>query len=353
MAIARNQGRPSAHCASGQGGTVNESRETTHEVESLSLSDEDVQLYWQIRRADDGVRADDPRLETLRRVGIVFTEPLTGRPSARHLRQVERELLGRELDELEERLRHLRQIPQLLDTLDPTAVNAPATTSGIEIVTGTAAAHHVLHAAIENSTEVWSSQTQPRHAERMAASTVRDVAILEKNRGTVRYRNLYPTGARTRDPETAYARATAETGFSESRTASRRFPRMIVTDTLGMISDRRVGEGSGEPAIVIRDPALLAWLRDEFELHWEGSDRWFPVPAGAPTDRELIERDILQMLCEGHTRDAISRTLEISRRTYSTYMTDLRNRFQAKTNEQLTYELGRQRGPYGVPHQSP
>ncbi|MET7756060.1 LuxR C-terminal-related transcriptional regulator [Streptomyces sp. NPDC005389] len=119
---------------------------------------------------------------------------------------------------------------------------------------------------------------------------------------------------------------------------------MIITDTLGVISDRRVGEGAAEPAIIIRDPAVLAWLKEEFELHWEAADRWFPVPADSPSDRELIERAILRMLSEGSTRDAITRTLEISPRTYTTYMTALRQRFNVKTNEQLMYELGRRRG---------
>ncbi|MFH8257803.1 LuxR C-terminal-related transcriptional regulator [Streptomyces roseolus] len=322
---------------------MNESRETGHEVGSLSVTDNDVRHYWRVRRGTDDLEADDSRLDTLRKLGVVFTEPLTGLPSTRPLPQVERELVRRELDEFERHLRRLRQIPMLLDALDPTAINPRATTTdSIEIITGPTDAHRILHTAIESSTAIWSSQTQARHAGRMAASTVRDIAILEKNKGAVRYRNLYPTSARTRAPETDYARKTAETGFAESRTSSRRFPRMIITDTLAMISDRRVGEGAGEPAIVIRDPALLTWLRDEYTLHWEGSDRWFPVPADAPTDRELIERDILKMLSEGSTREGITRTLEISKRTYTTYMADIRDRFQVKTNEQLMYELGRQ-----------
>ncbi|MFD4320494.1 LuxR C-terminal-related transcriptional regulator [Streptomyces sp. NPDC058548] len=324
---------------------MDENRETDGEVGSRSLTDDDVRLYWQARRGDDDLKADDPRLETLRRIGVVFTEPLTGRPSARPLPQVERELIRRELDEFEHRLRHLREIPLLLDTLDPTAISPRSdTTNGIEIITAPAAAHNLIHTAIESSTVIWSSQTKPRHAGRMAASTARDVAIMEKNGGAVRYRNLYPTSARTRAPETDYVRKTAATGFSESRTSSRRFPRMIITDTLGVISDRRVGEGAGEPAIIVRDPALLTWLRDEFELHWEGADLWFPAPANAPTDRELIERDMLQMLSEGGTREAIARALEISPRTYNTYMAALRKRFNAKTKEQLMYEVGRQQG---------
>lgn len=321
-----------------------EGRETSSEAENLSLSDEDARLYWEVRRGDNDLKADDPRLENLRSIGAVFTEPLTNRPSTRPLPHVERELIRQELDEVERRLQRIRQIPIDLDILGQATAGGQLSTNAIEIIKSPMAVHHLLHNAIETSTAIWSSQTQPRPPERMAASTLRDVANLKKRKGGVHYRNLYPTAARTRAPETDYARKTAQTGAAESRTSSRRFPRMIITDTMGLISDRRVGEGSGEPAIVIRDPALLAWLRDEYELHWEAADPWFPAPADSPSDRELIERDILQMLSEGGTREAITRTLEISPRTYTTYMAAIRDRLKVKTNEQLMYVIGRRQG---------
>ncbi|MFB7512957.1 LuxR C-terminal-related transcriptional regulator [Streptomyces sp. NPDC056144] len=319
---------------------VDEHGEAASKADGLDLSPDDVDLYWSIRRGDDDLKADDPQLEKLRSIGVVFTEPLTNRPSARPLRHVERELIRQELDEVDRLLRRIRQIPSALDTLDPAVSAGQFGTNAIEIIDHPTAIHHFLHTAIETSTTVWASQTQPRHAKRLAVAAVRDVALLKK--GGVRYRSLYPTSARTRTPETDYARKTAETGAAESRTSSRRFPRMIITDSLAVISDRRVGEGRHEPAIVVRDPAMLAWLREEYELHWEAADPWFPASADSPSDRELIERDMLQMLAEGNTRDAITRALEISPRTYTTYMAALRERLNAKTNEQLMYELGKQ-----------
>ncbi|MEW1901190.1 LuxR C-terminal-related transcriptional regulator [Streptomyces sp. NPDC086147] len=318
---------------------MDERGEAAHEADGFGLSEDDVRLYRQLRRGDEGPEADDPRLANLRSVGVVFTEPLTDRPSTRPLPYVERELIRRELDEVERRIRRIRRIPSVLGALDRSGAEVRPDTDAIEIVEGPTAVHHLLHNAIEASTAVWSSQTRPRHPERLATSTVRDVALLE--RGGVRYRSLYPTSARTRAPETEYARRTAGTGAAESRTSSRRFPRMVITDTVALISDRRAGEGKDEPAIAVRDPALLAWLREEYELHWEAADPWFPAPADGPSDRELIERDILRMLSEGGTREAIARTLEISPRTYTTYVAALRTRFEVRTNEQLMYELGK------------
>ncbi|WP_104860623.1 MULTISPECIES: helix-turn-helix transcriptional regulator [unclassified Streptomyces] len=320
---------------------MNERGEVVPEAGDPSLSDDDVRLYWEIRRGDDDLSADDPRLENLRSLGVVFTEPLTGKPGARPPHRVERELIRRELDEVERRLRRIRRIPSVLGALDQVASGGRCDTDAVEIVKAPAVVDHLLHNAIEASSVIWSSQTRPRHAERLAVSAVRDVAILKA--GGVRYRSLYPASARSRAPEADYARMTAETGAAESRTSSRRFPRMIITDTLGMISDRRRGEGGSEPAIVVRDPALLAWLREEYELHWEASDPWFPAPEDSPSNRELVERDILRMLSGGSTREAITRTLDISPRTYTTYMAALRERFRVRTNEQLMYELGRRR----------
>lgn len=322
---------------------MNERGEAVPDRGDLDLSEDDVRLYWEIRRGDGDLRADDPRLENLRRVGAVFTEPLTDKPGTRPPHRVERELIRRELDEVERRLRHIRRIPSVLDALDRVAPGGRSGTGAVEVVRGLTAVNHLLHNAIEASSTIWSSQTRPRHAERLAMSAVRDVAILR--RGGVRYRSLYPASARNRAPEADYARMTAETGAAESRTSSRRFPRMVITDTLALISDRRRGEGGDEPAIVVRDPALLAWLRGEYELHWEASDPWFPAPENGPGNRELVERDILRMLSEGSTREAITRTLDISPRTYTTYVAALRERFRVKTNEQLMYELGRRRDP--------
>ncbi|MFF9428379.1 LuxR C-terminal-related transcriptional regulator [Streptomyces sp. NPDC014746] len=310
------------------------------------VSDHDVRLYREIQDGSGRLKVDDPRLEKLRHLGVVFTEPLANRPVARPLPQVERELMHAQLDELDLLLRRMRQIPAALDSLSQVAPDRQPGTNGIEIMEAGDAVHALLHNAIETSTIVWSSQTKPRDIGRLTASTRRDVEILTRKASLgieADWRNLYPTGARTRSAETAYAEQTAATGMSQSRTYSRRAPRVIVTDTVALISDRRVGEGSVEPAVVVRDPALLAWLREEYELHWEAADRWFPTPPDSPSDRELFERDILQMLSEGSTRDAIARSLEISTRTYSTYMAGLIERFRVRTKEQLMYEFGRQR----------
>ncbi|MGW4159870.1 helix-turn-helix transcriptional regulator [Streptomyces sp. NPDC004788] len=307
------------------------------------MSEEDVKLFSEVVGESAEVSADDPRLENLRSIGVVFNEPLSNRPSARSLSQAERDFYANELDEIRLRVQRMRQIGPILDALGQAACGSEtsAGTNVLQVLEDKRAINAVIHSAIEHSSIVWSSQTRPRTLERLAKSADRDVVLLE--RGGVRYRTLYPTSARTRPAETEYARRTAETGRSESRTSARNFSRMILTDTVALISDIRVGEGAGEPAIIVRDPALLAWLREVYQRQWEASDPWFPAPADGPTDRELIERDILQMLSEGRTRESICRALEISPRTYTNYMAALRDRYDVRTNEQLMYRIGCQR----------
>ncbi|MGW5419610.1 helix-turn-helix transcriptional regulator [Streptomyces sp. NPDC003943] len=322
---------------------MDEGRETVPGAGELSLSDEDLKLYSEVLKESVDVSADDPRLENLRSIGVVFNEPLSNRPSARSLSQVERDFYVKELDEIRLRVQRMRQIGPILDALGQAACGSEtsASTNVVQVLRDKRAINAVIHNAIEHSGIVWSSQTRPRALERLAKSADRDVVLLE--RGGVRYRTLYPTSARTRPAETEYARRTAETGHAESRTSSRNFSRMILTDTVALISDIRVGEGAGEPAITIRDPGLLAWLRELYQREWEAADPWFPAPANGSTDRELIERDILEMLSEGRTRESICRTLEISPRTYTNYMAALRDRYDARTNEQLMYRIGCQR----------
>jgi DNA-binding CsgD family transcriptional regulator len=317
---------------------MDEGHDTGGKDAEVGLSEVDLGVYQALHNEGGDFDADDPRLENLRRLGVVFTEPFTGKPGTRALPYVERAFYQQELDEIDARIRRMREIAPVLDALHD-AVRGRANGAGvIEVLADVRAVNTVIHNAIERSVFVWSSQTLPRATDGLAMSAVRDIALMRAK--NIQYRNLYPTSARMRAAETEYARSTAETGHAESRTSARKYPRMVLTDTVGVISDVRVGEGSNEPAIVIRHPALLAWLHTMFDREWAESDPWFPMASDSPSDRELVERDVLHLLSTGHNRESICRQLEISPRTYTNYMAALRERYGAKTNEQLLFTFG-------------
>jgi len=324
---------------------VNENSEGDGAAADLNLSEEDRRLYREVLDESIDLPAEDARLERLRELGVIFTEPLTKQLGTRSLPHAERTFYQREIAEIARHAERIREIAPILDALArETDGQETGTGNAVEILRAKKDINSIIFDAIERSDYVWSSQTGPRSPEGLQRSITRDMALLGQG---VQYRNIYPTSARTRLPETEYARMTSGTGNAEARTSSRRYARMILTESVGVVSDIRVGEGAAEPAIIIRDPALLAWLMEMFGREWETADPWFPDPADgdAVSDRELVERDILVLLSEGNTRNAICRKLEISERTYSNYTAALRERYRARTNEQLMFAWGKRRQP--------
>ncbi|MEV6205982.1 helix-turn-helix transcriptional regulator [Kitasatospora sp. NPDC051914] len=91
--------------------------------------------------------------------------------------------------------------------------------------------------------------------------------------------------------------------------------------------------GAPDTALVVRDPAVLAVVRELFEYFWAAA--WVPpdlLGRPAPDDRH---REVLRLLSAGLTDQAIARKLEISERTVRRLVSDLttdlgaQSRFQA------------------------
>ncbi|MEV7675014.1 hypothetical protein [Streptomyces sp. NPDC088752] len=306
---------------------------------ALCLTQEDRAVYQALIAPEADIEADDPRLAHLRELGVVFTEPLTQKPGTRSLLQVERAYTADKLSRALQLITEALQVAPAMDALASVRDSADPTSGppDVEVLRDMEKTNATIFQAIETASYVWSSQTAPRPIRNLSRALERDLALLRAGKT---YRNLYPTSARTREMETEYSRITAETGNSETRTSSRNYARMIITDTLGVISDVRVGEGGTEPAMIIRHPALLAWLKAMFEREWTAADPWFP-DAAAETPVSAIERGIMTLLSTGHKRDTICRRLEISTRSYSTYLANLRERYDVKTTEQLMYEYAK------------
>ncbi|MEU6362198.1 hypothetical protein [Streptomyces albidoflavus] len=301
----------------------------------------DAEVYRRLRKGEPAADGDAESLERLQEHDVAFVEPIKQAVGVRPLRTAERLHYRRLVEEIGALAERAQNIAPYLDVL--AGADDVVEEGAVEVLRDLREIGAVIYDSLKTTRRVWSSQTGPRPEATLRRSLERDMELLE---GGVEYRNIYPTSARTRTGETEYARATAATGQAASRTSSRDYARIILTDHLAVISDVRVGEGAAEPAIIVRHPALLGWLEKYFQREWEAADAWFPTPveseSGSHNARELIERDILLMLAEGRTREYVCRTLDISKRTYSNYMTALRDRYGAKTNEQLLYEFARQ-----------
>ncbi len=188
----------------------------------------------------------------------------------------------------------------------------------------------------EAETELLTAQPQTgRDAQSMAAGALRDIEAIERG---VSMRTLYQHSARRHTVTRTYVAAVTARG-AEVRTLDEFFNRMIVVDRrVAVIPDAE----TLATAVVIREPAVVAYLVDVFERAWARgraftSDEDSTVREIAAEQRSMT----IRMLIAGHA-DAISaKRLGVSPRTYAGYVADLKEEYNADTRFQLGYLMGK------------
>ncbi|HWM75925.1 MAG TPA: LuxR family transcriptional regulator [Nocardioides sp.] len=194
----------------------------------------------------------------------------------------------------------------------------------------------------EAEEEMLTAQPQgSRSGATLARAAQRDVQMLE--RGT-KMRTLYQHSARRSSITHKYVAAVTARG-AEVRTLDEFFNRMIVID-------RRVAViPNGDElsvAVVIREPAMVAYLVDVFERAWERgrlfTNRERTMMAEIAAEQRAMT---IRMLIEGHSDPVSAKRLGVSPRTYAGYVADLKVEYEAETRFQLGYMMGR-RGVSGT-----
>ena len=155
-------------------------------------------------------------------------------------------------------------------------------------------------------------------------------------RGT-KMRTLYQHSARRSQMTHKYVAAVTARG-AEVRTLDEFFNRMIVID-------RRVAVvPNGDQltvAVVIREPAIVAYLVDVFERAWERgrpfANRERTMMAEIAAEQRAMT---IRMLIEGHSDPVSAKRLGVSPRTYAGYVADLKAEYEAETRFQLGYTMG-------------
>jgi len=187
----------------------------------------------------------------------------------------------------------------------------------------------------EAQEELLTAQPQAnRSARTVAEASMRDVAALE--RGVV-MRTLYQHSAR-RHPATHKYVATVTAHGAEVRTLDEFFDRMIIVD-------RRVAlipaPASPTTAVVVREPAIVAYLTDVFERAFA---RGRPFASGGQSVMKEIASEqramTIRMLIEGHADAVSAKRLGVSPRTYAGYVAELKEEYDAETRFQLGYIMG-------------
>ncbi|HWJ66931.1 MAG TPA: LuxR family transcriptional regulator [Nocardioides sp.] len=188
----------------------------------------------------------------------------------------------------------------------------------------------------EAQEELLTAQPQAvgRSPKIVAEAAVRDVAALQRG---LSMRTLYQHSARRHPATHKYVAQVTEHG-AEVRTLDEFFNRMIVVD-------RRVAlipaADSLATAVVVREPAIVAYLVDVFE-------RAFARGRPFSTSERRVMREIaseqramtIRMLIEGHADAVSAKRLGVSPRTYAGYVAELKDEYDAETRFQLGYIMG-------------
>src|SRR4051812_24954843 len=169
----------------------------------------------------------------------------------------------------------------------------------------------------------------------LAMAALRDIELLE--RGAM-MRTLYQHSARRSSVTHKYVAAVTARG-AEVRTLDEFFNRMIVID-------RRVAVIPNQEdlsvAVVIREPAVVAYLVDIFERSWERARAFANRETSLMKDIAAEQRAMtMRMLIEGHSDPVSAKRLGVSPRTYAGYVADLKAEYDAETRFQLGYTMGR------------
>ena len=183
--------------------------------------------------------------------------------------------------------------------------------------------------------ELLTAQPQTgRDAQSIATAALRDTEALERG---ISMRTLYQHSARRSAITQKYVAAVTARG-AEVRTLDEFFNRMIVVDRRAAVIP---AADTLATAVVVREPAVVAYLIDVFERAWARARPFAAAEETAVREIAAEQRSMtIRMLIAGHA-DAISaKRLGVSPRTYAGYVADLKAEYDADTRFQLGYTMG-------------
>jgi hypothetical protein len=169
----------------------------------------------------------------------------------------------------------------------------------------------------------------------LAKAALRDIGVLERG---ITMRTLYQHSARRSSVTHKYVAAVTARG-AEVRTLDEFFNRMIMVDRRVAVIPNR---DEVAVAVVIREPAVVAFLVNVFERSWERGRPFTNRDTSLLKDIAAEQRAMtMRMLIEGHSDPVSAKRLGVSPRTYAGYVADLKADYDAQTHFQLGYTMGR------------
>ncbi|GAA3367460.1 helix-turn-helix transcriptional regulator [Streptomyces sannanensis] len=180
--------------------------------------------------------------------------------------------------------------------------------------------------------EVFSIQPGGGRApHRLGDAIDRDLAMLRRG---VRMRTLYQHSARSSLSTQGYVETLTEAG-AEYRTAAELPDRAVVFDRVVAFLPRRAEGGSGEAAVLVRDPDVVTYLCRVFEQHWSGATPFRGSSEAAYKEvGPSLRRALVGLLADGAKDEVIARRMGMSLRTCRRHIAELLDELGAESRFQ-------------------
>ncbi|MFF9192698.1 helix-turn-helix transcriptional regulator [Streptomyces rochei] len=286
---------------------------------------------------DEPVADDDPGLQELRALRAVV--PNTHRPGYWIMldpQQTAQKLLWNGINEVTSILGRLASVPRITESLaveyergrwrdgvgseyfeQPDQINARL--------------DKIMAGATE---ELLTAQPRKRTKSLLTMALPRDSALLERG---CTMRTLYPYSARVGIHEPKWMKEMAKRGAAV-RTLSIPFPRMIIIDRRHAFIEDLVVDGSPpHSGWYVTDRAVVEWIAMIYDLYWDRADTWSEPLDHAGNVTNAIQRSILREMVAGWDQKQIANRLQISEKTLSSHLADLRAKLDLKTTYQLMH----------------
>lgn len=182
--------------------------------------------------------------------------------------------------------------------------------------------------------ELLTAQPRKRSKSLLTMAMPRDRALLERG---CSMRTLYPYSARIGIHEPKWMKEMAKRGAAV-RTLCIPFPRMIIVDRRhAFIEDLVVDDSPPHSGWYVTDRPVVEWICMVYDLYWDRADPWSQPLDQAGRVTNAVQRSILREMVAGRDQKQIASRLQISEKTLSNHLTDLRTKLGLRTTYQLVH----------------